>query len=53
MSADARKIYHSLLRFVLRHKSLNNSIGKTKWFKRMVDEEAHWIIRNLKYTGQE
>ena len=41
-----RKRYHDLLRFVICHKWLSNTIGKTKWFKHLVYEEAQWIIGN-------
>ena len=46
MKYKTRMALHSVLRFVLRHKFLNKTIGKTKWFKHIVYEEAQWSIGN-------
>ena len=40
------KIYHDFLRFIIRHKIMNKTIGKTKWFNHLVYEESQWIIGN-------
>lgn len=44
-----RKIYHKILRFILNHKPLYKTIGKTKWFKNEVNKEARWILNHIPY----
>ena len=41
-----RKFYHKILVFIIDHKILSNTIGKTKWFNKAVIKEAKWIIWN-------
>lgn len=44
-----RKIYHKILRFILRHQLLYKTIGKTGWFKNEVNKEARWILNHIPY----
>ena len=44
MKKKIRGIYRDALRFVIKHKFLNKTIGNKKWFCRLVDIEAKMII---------
>ena len=46
---NMRKIYHKILRFIFRHRLLNKTIGKTKWFKKEVNKESRWILNHIPY----
>ena len=41
------KIYRNFLRFILNHRFLYNTIGKTQWYKKEVRKAARWIIDHL------
>ena len=42
-----KKLYHKILRFILKHQLLYKTIGATEWFKHEVAKEARWIINHL------
>lgn len=41
------KIYRNFLRFILNHKFLYNTIGRTQWYNKEVKKTARWIIDHL------
>ena len=46
MNRKVRMVYHEVLRFVIRKRCLDRTVGRTKWFNRLVHKEAQWILNN-------